>query len=525
MNLHRLKKPVVLMPLINMVGAVSTFVYFSYILPPVTQDKQIPWEYSVLFFLGASLILFLFFFLLRKGPIRVLFDVAEGRQEITTLGPDERLYYQREALQLPLTMTASTFGVWILAGFIFGFLDPVIVSRLFDVPMKNLVLCLRQFFGITILGGGVTCIVLFFVLESVWRESLPLFFPDGKLNRITHVFRISVQKRFLLGILGIAFIPLPVLGTTISSAIQQIHMADAVTRSRIMNSLFWELLFISLDLIVIACIVAYLLAKTVSVPLEHIRTAIQSVEKNDLDTRVPILSNDEMGEVAEGVNRMIDSLRESRRAQEAFGRYMGKEIRDAILSGEVSLEGEMKRATLLFCDLRNFTGMVESTHPRQVVQILNQYFTRMTRTIKDQQGLVLQFVGDEIEAVFGVPVAMDDHPEKAVQAALSMRSGLESLNRTLKEQGYSPLVHGIGIHSGAVLAGNIGSPEKMSYALVGDTVNTASRLEGLTKDHGVDIIISQTTYNLLTGSYCTEQLPPVTVKGKKEGLMIYRLIS
>ncbi len=137
-------------------------------------------------------------------------------------------------------------------------------------------------------------------------------------------------------------------------------MTDAVTRSRIMNSLFWQLLFISLDLIVIACIVAYLLAKAVSVPLEHIRAAIQSVENNDLNTRVPILSNDEMGEVA----------------------------------------------------------------------------------------------------------------------------------------------------------GNIGSPEKMSYALVGDTVNTASRLEGLTKDYGVDIIISQTTYNLLTGSYRTEQLPPVTVKWK-----------
>jgi adenylate cyclase len=296
----------------------------------------------------------------------MLFDVAEGRQDIATLSPDDRLYHQREALQLPLSLTSFTFGVWILAGFIFGFLDPVIVSHVFDVPMKNLVLCLRQFFGITILGGGVTCIVQFFVLESVWRESLPHFFPDGKLNRITHVFRISVQKRFLLGILGIAFIPLPVLGTTISSAIQQIHMADAVTRSRIMNSLLWELLFISLDLIVIAGIVAYLLAKAVSVPLEHIRTAIQSVENNNLDTRVPILSNDELGEVAEGVNRMIDSLREGRRTQEAFGRYMGNEIRDAILSGDVSLEGEMKRATLLFCDLRNFTGMVESTHPRQL---------------------------------------------------------------------------------------------------------------------------------------------------------------
>jgi adenylate cyclase len=520
-----MKNPMMLMPLINMVGAVSTFIYFSYILPPVTEHNQIPSEYSVLFFLGASLILFLFFFFLRKRSVRELFEVADGRTDIASLEPHDRMYHQREALQLPLTLTAVTFGVWTLAGFIFGFLEPVIVSHVFDIPMENLALCLRRFFGITILGGGVTCIVQFFVLESVWRESLPLFFPDGKLNRITHVFRISIQKRFLLGILGIAFIPLPVLGATILSAIRQIHLADAVTRSQIMSSLFWELLFISLDLIVIACIVAYLLAKTVSVPLENIRTAIQSVENNDLDTRVPILSNDEMGEVAEGVNRMIDSLRESRRAQDAFGLYMGNEIRDAILSGDISLEGEMKRATLLFCDLRNFTGMVESSHPRQIVQILNQYFTQMTRAITDHQGLVLQYVGDEIEAVFGAPVAMDDHPEKAVKAALSMRSHLETLNRTLMDQGYSSLVHGIGIHSGAVLAGNIGSPEKMSYALVGDTVNTASRLEGLTKDHGVDIIISQTTYNLLTGSYCTEQLPPVTVKGKKEGLIIYRLIS
>ncbi|MEX1301405.1 MAG: HAMP domain-containing protein, partial [Desulfotignum sp.] len=300
----------ILMPLINMVGAVSTFIYFSYILPPVTEFNQIPWEYSVLFFLCASLILFLFFFFLRKGSIRELFEVADGRTDIASLEQHDRMYHQREALQLPLTLTAITFGVWTLAGFIFGFLEPVIFSRVFDIPMENLVLCLRRFFGIAILGGGVTCIVQFFVLESVWRESLPLFFPDGKLNRITHVFRISIQKRFLLGILGIAFIPLPVLGATISSAIHQIHLADAVARSQIMNSLFWELLFISLDLIVIACIVAYLLAKTVSVPLENIRTAIQSVENNDLDTRVPILSNDEMGEVAEGVNRMIDSLRE-----------------------------------------------------------------------------------------------------------------------------------------------------------------------------------------------------------------------
>ncbi len=175
MNRLRLKNPIVLMPVINMAGAVSTFVYFYFIFPRVTAEKQLPWQYSVLFFLGGSLVLFLFFILLRKGSLRELFDVAEGRTDIATLEPHDRMYHQRAALQLPLTLTAVTFGVWILAGFIFGFLDPVIASHFFDVPMQNLVLCLRQFFGITILGGGVTCIVQFLPWKTSGGTHCPIF--------------------------------------------------------------------------------------------------------------------------------------------------------------------------------------------------------------------------------------------------------------------------------------------------------------------------------------------------------------
>jgi class 3 adenylate cyclase len=249
------------------------------------------------------------------------------------------------------------------------------------------------------------------------------------------------------------------------------------------------------------------------------------LEKGNLDVRVEIVSNDEIGSVTEGFNLMAKGLKESELIKESFGKYVSQEIRDEILAGKVSLDGEMKRVTLLFSDLRDFTPFVESTHPKQVVTIMNQYFTQMTEAIKENRGLVLQYVGDEIEAVFGAPVSYDDHTDMAVKAALEMRRRLIELNKDFEKQGIDPLQHGIGIHTGAVLAGNIGSKDRISYALVGDTVNLASRIQGLTKELSCDIILSQTTNSLLTGNFITEQLSAVNIKGKKEKVLIYKLLD
>ena len=200
-------------------------------------------------------------------------------------------------------------------------------------------------------------------------------------------------------------------------------------------------------------------------------------------------------------------------------------IRDEILSGRIPLDGEMTRATLLFSDLRDFTPFVESTHPKQVVSIMNQYFSEMAEAIKRNNGLILQYVGDEIEAVFGAPVPNDDHPDMAASAALEMKRRLVHLNERLKTQGVAPFRHGIGIHTGAVLAGIIGSKERSSYALVGDTVNLASRIQGLTKEFACDIILSQTTHDLVAGAYQMEPLRAVRVKGKSQEILTYKLLS
>lgn len=224
---------------------------------------------------------------------------------------------------------------------------------------------------------------------------------------------------------------------------------------------------------------------------------------------------------------MVDHQRRQRREREdlndTFGRYVSKEVRDEILGGRVSLKGELKEVTVLFADLRDFTGLVESIPPRDVVTIVNTYFEAMSDAIAAHHGLVVQFIGDEIEAVFGAPVALENHQQHAVDAALEMRSSLSRVNLMLARQGFPPLRHGIGLHTGNVVAANIGSNHRMSYALVGETVNIASRIQDLTKDQGADILISDAVRRGLQRCATTRSLPPVLVKGIREPLCLFSI--
>jgi class 3 adenylate cyclase len=178
---------------------------------------------------------------------------------------------------------------------------------------------------------------------------------------------------------------------------------------------------------------------------------------------------------------------------------------------------------MLFADLRDFTPWVEATEPRQVVRDLNEYFTEMDQAIRAHGGLVLQFIGDEIEAVFGAPIASRDHAARAVHAAIEMRRRLQTWNARREAAGRPPLRNGIGIHTGTVLAGNIGGADRLSYALVGDPVNLASRIQGLTKDFKADILISDATRSRLDGTVAAEELPAVRVKGRVEEVNVYRV--
>jgi adenylate cyclase len=382
----------------------------------------------------------------------------------------------------------------------------------------------RIVFGITVLAGSVTTAFIFFVSERIWRTRLLVLFPEGDLSAVPRVPRLAVRVRLLAIFLLTALVPLAVLGILSYTRALDLLDADPATARGIVSGLRTTILFFLGVGGVAAVGLALFAAHSVAAPLKDVEAAMAHVEQGRLDGHCPVVSTDEIGAVAEGFNRMLHGLRERELVKETFGKYVTPEIRDEILAGRISGEGELKEVTILFADIRDFTPWVEATAPRDVVRDLNEYFTEMAEAIRTHRGLVLQFIGDEIEAVFGAPVASRDHAAMAVRAALDMRRRLRAWNARREAAGKPALRHGIGIHTGTVLAGNIGGSERLSYALVGDPVNLASRIQGLTKDFKVDILISEATRKSIDPAVVVEELPAVRVKGRAEEVNVYKVV-
>jgi adenylate cyclase len=493
----------------NLLGAIVAFLYFRVVdYAATTAPKLTTMEvaYSLVIF---AVLVGVGTWLSRRWALPL------GRvAELDRLpAPEARLARQR-ALFFPYFLAGITFTAWVLAGLIWGVLLrlPLTVHE-----------ALRQIFGTTVIAGGVTTAFIFFAGERVWRRRLPEFFPAGDLSSVTGVPRLAVRVRLIAISLLIGVVPLAVLGMLAYTRALDLLGADPATADGIVDGLRVNILFLLAVGVAAAIGLSIFVANSVAGPLKDVETAMAEVERGRLDGHCAVVSTDEIGAVAEGFNRMLHGLRDREMVKETFGRYVTPEVRDEILAGRISGEGELKDATILFADLRDFTPWVEATEPHQVVRELNEYFTEMAEAIRDHQGLVLQFIGDEIEAVFGAPVAHEGHAKLAVGAALDMRRRLAAWNARREATGKPRFRHGIGIHTGTVLAGSIGGAERLSYALVGDPVNLASRIQNLTKEFKVDILISDATRRRLDGSVPVEELPAVHVKGRVEDVTVYKV--
>lgn len=240
-------------------------------------------------------------------------------------------------------------------------------------------------------------------------------------------------------------------------------------------------------------------------------------------TTLPLMDKDNK---AIGTMIMMEDISSEKRMKSTMSRYMDPGLADKLMGGgEEILGGQSSIATVLFSDVRSFTTLSEELGAQGIVSLLNEYFTIMVDCLNEEEGMLDKFIGDAMMAIFGTPFPHEDDPDRAVRCAIDMMNKLRDFNADRKARGLMEIDIGIGLNTDSVVSGNIGSPKRMDYTVIGDGVNLAARLESGTKQYGAHILISEFTFKALKGTYRYRAMDHVIVKGKTEPVAIYELLD
>jgi class 3 adenylate cyclase len=230
------------------------------------------------------------------------------------------------------------------------------------------------------------------------------------------------------------------------------------------------------------------------------------------------------------VEQLHAKVLEQQRIMDLFGKYVPKHVVEATLKASADdednmFDGESRVISILFADLRNFTEIAEEVEPRTVVSFLNDYFGLMSACVRRHGGTVNKFIGDEILAIFGAPISSIQNQENAVLCAIEMRAALAASQVRYRETFGREIAFGIGINSGDVIAGNIGSEDRVEYTVIGDSVNVAKRIESLTHTQPNAILISDSTARFVRDRIELRALPPVEIRGHREPIVVHEVIG
>ncbi|RPI02575.1 MAG: HAMP domain-containing protein [Calditrichaeota bacterium] len=275
-------------------------------------------------------------------------------------------------------------------------------------------------------------------------------------------------------------------------------------------------LYATLAITVISFILIYFVAHRITRQIEELGRGVQRISEGDLKSEIPILSNDELGQLAREFNAMIKHLHEKLYMQKFVSKYTIKMIRDRYAHG-LPMEGESRNVTLLFSDIRNFSNLTERLSAREIVNLINIYLDVQAQIIEKNQGVVDKYMGDQVMAIFDG----EKQEDRAVQTAIEIQRAIRLLNHKRAELGIMTLNVGIGINSGQAVMGNMGSKNRMDYTVIGDVVNLASRLCAIAQPG--QIIAPIELSSLLNGDYPKIQLNPVWVKGRSKPVATFEV--
>jgi len=286
-----------------------------------------------------------------------------------------------------------------------------------------------------------------------------------------------------------------------------------------------QALYVTVLMIVLGVAGAVTLATVMSRPIFRLVEATHAISDGNLTVEVPVTTHDELGVLTASFNRMVRSLREKEMIKRAFTRYVAREVVEEVLKDpeHVMLTGARREATVLFCDIRGFTSLSERLTPEQVVSLLNEFYTTAIETTFKHDGTLDKFLGDAVMCVFGAPIAHPDHTARAVKTAIEMRTALAALSKRRALRGLDPFEVGIGVALGEVVAGTVGTEERMEYTVIGDSVNVAARLQGQAK--AGSILLSRRTYEAVHDLVEGFSRGPMKVKGKEEEVEVYEVVG
>lgn len=354
------------------------------------------------------------------------------------------------------------------------------------------------------------------VVSGVNYRSLPIV----KIMMKSPLDNGQVRYRDEHGIASLgSFKKIGIGGCGVIATVQESRAYEQVYRIQRWN--FYLLVII----LTLSILIVFIFGKTMTTPLQRLVAATDRIKQGNYSVDIIPTTRDEIGLLTGSFIEMGRGLEEREKMKDAFGKFVNKEIADRVLRGEIALGGERKNVAIFFSDIRNFTAISEKLEPEEVVEFLNDYMTRMVNCVNATGGVVDKYIGDAIMAVWGAPVSTGNDTENAVNAALAMRRELMFFNNGRGGDKKPVIKIGCGINTGPVLAGQIGSEERMEYTVIGDSVNLASRIETLTKPFGADILISEDSYRLVRDIFTMVPMQKITVKGKTDPQQIYAVLG
>ncbi len=283
------------------------------------------------------------------------------------------------------------------------------------------------------------------------------------------------------------------------------------------QELRFQILVFSMAAVLCALILSLLISHGLSTPLRELVAGTAAVRRGELQVRVPVRSRDEVGELASSFNEMTEGLAQKEMYRTVLNMVADEKVAQALVNGQLALGGELREISVLFCDIRGFTPLTENMPPEEVIEMLNEHMTALTRVVKEHNGVLDKFVGDLLMAIFGAPVSHENDTLNAARCALRLMQERDKLNNSSRHQ----LKIGIGIATGKVVAGCMGSADRLNYTVLGERVNLASRL--CSQAEPGQVVIDQSTREKLGDAITTTPLPALNLKGFKDNVVAYEL--